>query len=363
MWAASFVRGLRNRHPLVLVTALTLACLMAVTFEVAVRSGLFTVVAEGRLLRISHDDYAHVTYTVAELRDDPPQGRTVYLFGGSAAMECFVSESSLAADVSRASGSEAGVVSLAAHGQSFAQAIAVVDNLPAAVGDGRVLLAIGLAPMRFTVAPEKDAGLMLGRTMPLPSARLREALAGQGIEEPALTTVLPGAFDYLSTYMAGRPDEGLAWLEDVDYEEHYWNDQPVRSRAAKEGEATARTTLDRELYRRYASYNLAMLDELLRLARDRGFAVALFEQPLNLEVADSTWGGILPDYRRRVRAIARRWGVTYLDVHRRVALENEDFGDIYHLVVSGRLKWQPVLAEQLAGVLVADGGAGAAAAP
>jgi hypothetical protein len=352
--AASFRRGFRERSPLVLVGALLLAGLAVLGLEVLVRSGAFTAVSEGRLLRIAHDDYAHVTYRVAELRRDPPTGPTVYVFGGSAAMECFVSEQSLAADVSRAARADVGVVSLAAHGQSFAQTIAIVDNLP----DGDALLLVGLAPMRFTVTPERDAGLLLGRTMPLLSERLREALAAQGVAEPAVMTLLPGAFDYLSTYAQGRADDGLAWLEDVGYEPHYWDGQPVRSVAAKTSEAEDRLALDQPLYAANGAYNLAMLEELVRLARDRDFAVAFFEQPLNLAVAEPTWAGILPDFRRRAGALAERYGVAYLDVQERVDLTNEDFGDIYHLVARGRLKWQPVLARQIARTLAAKGIAG-----
>ena len=39
----------------------------------------------------------HVSVSVQELSKDPPTTRTVYLFGGSGTMECFVSEASLAA--------------------------------------------------------------------------------------------------------------------------------------------------------------------------------------------------------------------------------------------------------------------------
>jgi len=348
--AASFRRGFRERSPLVLFAALLLAGLALLGFEALVRSGVFVAVSEGRFLRIAHDDYVHVTYRVAELRQDPPVGPTVYLFGGSAAMECFVSEESLAADVSRAADADVGVVSLAAHGQSFAQTIAIVDNLP----DGDALLAVGLAPRHFTVAPESDAGLLLGRTMPLVSPYLRDALTAQGIDPPAVTSVLPGTFDYLSAYLQSRSEDGLAWLEDVGYEPHYWDGQPVRSLSAKTSEAKDRIAIDAPLYARHGAYNLAMLEELLRLAQERGFAVALFEQPLNVHVADPTWGGVLPDYRRQVRALAGRYGVAYLDVQQRIALEDEDFGDIYHLVARGRLQWQPVLARQLARALVLE---------
>jgi hypothetical protein len=358
--AAAFRRGFRDRSPLVLVAALALVALALVGLDAIVRSGSFTAVSEGRFLRITHDDYAHVTYTVAKLRRDPPRGPTVYLFGGSAAMECFVDESSLAADLSSAAGEQVGFVSLAAHGQSFAQTLAIVDNLP----PGDALLLVGLAPMRFTVAPEADAGLLHGRTMPLASARLREVLHAQGVAEPAMTTVLPGAFDYVSTYLRSRPDEGSAWLADLDYEPHYWDGQAPRSVAAKTSEAAERIALDRDLYARNGAYNLAMLEEVLRLARERGFAVALFEQPLNLAVADTTWGGILPDYRPKVRALATRYGAPLLAVQADASLRNGDFGDIYHLVASGRLKWQPVFAREVAAALVSHGlSGGVSAAP
>jgi len=353
--AASFRRGFRELNPLVLVVALLLAGVALAGFEVLVRSGVFVAVPEGRLLRIQHDDYAHVAYRVAELRRDPPAGPTVYLFGGSGAMECFVSEASLAADLRRAAGADVGFVSLAAHGQSFAQTLAIVDNLPA----GEALLAVGLAPMRFTGAPERDAGLLLGRTLPLVSPRLREALGAQGVAAPAVTSVLPGAFDYLASYVRSRPNDGVGWLEDLGYSAHYWEGEPARSRAAKTSEAEDRIALDAPLYAENGAYNLGMLEEVLRLARDRGLSVVLFDQPLNHHVADPTWGGVVPDYRRKVRALAAEYDVAYLDVQQRIALEDEDFGDIYHLLGSGRLKWQPVLARQLADALALERIAGA----
>jgi hypothetical protein len=64
-----------------------------------------------------------------------------------------------------------------------------------------------------------------------------------------------------------------------------------------------------------------------------------------------------------VRALAESYGVAYLDVHQRVALTSADFGDIHHLIARGRLKWQPVLARQIAGTLSDEGLAGEPAAP
>ena len=84
--------------------------------------------------------------------------------------------------------------------------------------------------------------------------------------------------------------------------------------------------------------------------------MALFDQPLNTAVGGPTWGGIVPDYQSRTRALARSWGVTYLPVAQRVHLRSADFADLYHLIDSGRDKWQPELAKELAAVLRTLGG-------
>ena len=98
------------------------------------RGGL-TAVDEGRLLRITHDDYVHVSVKVQELKKNPPKTRTVYLFGGSGTMECFVSEASLAAAIARDAGQPVQVVSMAAHQESMGMTLALVDNLPRGSGD------------------------------------------------------------------------------------------------------------------------------------------------------------------------------------------------------------------------------------
>ncbi len=76
--------------------------------------GGLTAVDEGRLLRITHDDYVHVSVRVQELKEDPPTTRTIYLFGGSGTMECIVSEASLAAQIGDDAKQPVQVVSLAA---------------------------------------------------------------------------------------------------------------------------------------------------------------------------------------------------------------------------------------------------------
>jgi len=352
---SSLGRGFRQRNPLVLIAAGLLAVGALLVFQSALVHGGLTLVAEGRLLRITHDDYLHVAYRVAELKKEPSQQRTIYLFGGSGTMECFIDEQSLGAEVSAASGQDVRVVSLAAHQQSMAMSLALADNLP----DGPALLAIGLAPIRLTTSPEEDAGLLSGRPLLVHSPRL-EALAQRFYgQSPTALGVIPGFFDYFGSYVKardgkkGRPGPGAPLL----YAEHYY---PPGAKGhlplGKRRNVLYVLENDVRLYRLYSAYNLAMIEEILKLARERGFSVALYDQPLNASAAGPDWAGVVPAYRAACRRLAREYGVAYLHIERAVALKDDDFADLFHLLAPGRAKWQPEMARQLAAALRSPAG-------
>jgi len=348
---SSLGRGIRQRNPLVLVAAALLALGALLAFESALVDGGLTLVSEGRLLRITHDDYLHVAYRVAELKKEPvPQQRTIYLLGGSGTMECFVDEQSLAAQVEAASGQDVRVVSLAAHQQSMAMSLALADNLP----DGPTVLAIGLAPIRFTTDPKEDARLLSGRPLLVHSPRLESLAERYYGQSPAALGVIPGFFDYLGSYVkardgkAGRPQLG----DSLAYAEHYYpSGAGGHSPLGKRRNVLYVLEKDVRLYRLYSAYNLAMVEEILRLARDRGFAVALYDQPLNASAAGPDWAGVVPAYQAACRRLARQYGVPYLHIERAVKLEDADFADLFHLLAPGRAKWQPEMARQLAAAL------------
>jgi hypothetical protein len=265
-------------------------------------------------------------------------------------MECFVDEQSLGTRVSTASGVKVRIVSLAAHRQSLAMSLALADNLP----DGPALLAIGLAPIRMTTDPKEDARLLSGRPLLVHSARL-ESLAQRFYgQDPAALGVIPGFFDYLGSYVkardgkGGRPELG----DSLAYAEHYY---PPGAKGhlplGKRRNVLYVLEEDVRLYRQYSAYNLAMLEEILKLARDRGFAVALYDQPLNTSAAGPDWAGVVPAYRAACRQLAGKYGVPYLHIERGVDLEDADFADLFHLLAPGRAKWQPEMARQLAAAL------------
>jgi hypothetical protein len=93
-----------------------------------------------------------------------------------------------------------------------------------------------------------------------------------------------------------------------------------------------------------------VLRELIRLAREKGFDVAFFEQPLNTDVAGD-WAGVLPKYRAEVGRIAITEDIPYLRIERSLRLSDAAFVDLYHLLSTSRARWQKQMARELAGLL------------
>jgi hypothetical protein len=354
----AFGRGFRQRSPLVLLAAALITAVVIFGGQVLFFDGGLTTVDEGRLLRISHDDYVHVSVRVQQLRKDPPTTRAVYLFGGSGTMESFISEASLTTAIRRESGQHVQVVSLAAHQESMAMSLALVDNLP----PGPATLALGLAPIRVTGAPERDAELLSSHTLLLRSPRL-EKLAPQYFGKKAPTTgAIPGIFDYVGSYLRERAAGGTLWGGRIIYETHYypWGAKG-HTQFGKRHNVLYVLEKDVRLYRKYADYNFAMLEEILKLADERGFDVVLYDQPLNAFAAGADWRGVVPAYRKRARALAQKYDVPYVNIGRNVELTDWDFADLFHLLAQGRLKWQPEMARQLASALPAPSGSVAVA--
>ena len=357
---SAFRRGFRQRSPLVLLAAALVTAIAIFAGQGLFFDGGLTTVDEGRLLRIAHDDYVHVSVRVQQLRKDPPTTPTIYLFGGSGTMESFISEASLSAAVSRDAGRQVRVVSLSAHQESMAMSLALIDNLP----PGPATLALGLAPIRVTGASERDAELLSSHTLLLRSPRL-EKIAPQYFGKKAPTTgAIPGIFDYVGSYLRERAAGETPWGGRIIYETHYypWGAKG-HTQFGKRHNVLYVLEKDVKLYRKYADYNFAMLEEILKLADERGFDVVLYDQPLNAFAAGADWSGVVPAYRKRARALAEKYDVPYVNIGHTVELTDWDFADLFHLLPQGRLKWQPEMARQLASTLPVSYGSVAVAPP
>jgi hypothetical protein len=338
----SFARGLRSRHPLIALCGAALALLAVAALCLWVDRGGYTAVPEGRLLRIANDDYAHVTYQLALLRQSPPETRTAYYFGGSGAMDCIVDETSLGAAIRAAGGGPLPVVSLAAHAQSLGQTLALVDNLP----DAPAVLLVGLAPMRFTTSPEEDARLLSGKPMPIRSERLNGFMGERYGMRPSLIAPLPGIFDFISNYARARTRGEHGWRTTLTYQRHYYDDA-ARTASVKRSEAADAMDRDSLLFAEHGDHNVAVLEELLRLAGERRHRVVLFDQPLNIEAGEAEWGGVVPAYQGEVRRLAARYGAPYVEMSA-WRLPDAAFGDLYHLLPEARAQWEATFATRLA---------------
>lgn len=354
---ASFTSGFRQRNPLVLVAAALLAGLLVLLVMEAFYRGSFTAVSEGRFLRITNDDYVHLAYKVAQLKKDPPVGPTVYLFGGSGAMESIVSQRSLAKQLEREGAGKVNVVSLAAHRESLAATLALIDNLP----PGQVALAVGLTPMRFTTSPEDDDGLLSGQPILVHSSRLAELAPRLYDRESRFYGLLPGVLDYAGAYIRARGGERPFWGVRIPYDHHYWKKgETGATPLAKRRNVLSVLAADQRLYAENANYNFAVLWEILRLAGEKGFSVVLWDQPLNGSAAGPKWAGVVPAYRERAEAMAREAGVPYIHPAGAAGLVDSDFADLFHLLDRGRLKWQPAMAAELTEAIGPLGGSAAA---
>lgn len=341
-----FGRGFRQRNPLVLVAAAVLGALFLLLVQSAALHGDFTAVPEARYIRIPNDDFVHVSYTLAQLRRNPPKGPTVYIFGGSGAIEMFASEKALAAAIAKAGGGRVEVISLAAHQQTLAQTLAIIDFMP----PGKGVLLVGLAPNRFASSPSQDAGLLSGRQI-LVRSPLLEKLAPKLYHKSAPFGVIPGIFDYIGSYMRQRAASGPFWGDGVPYAHHYY---PPGAKGASDA-AKLRTihkvlATDKRRYALYAAYNFAMLERIVKLGQARGYKVVFYDEPLDTVIGGSTWAGVLPAYQARAQAIADRYGVPYLHPQAASGVTDAEFADLYHLLESGRLKWQGELARLVAPV-------------
>ena len=207
------------------------------------------------MLRIPNDDYVHVSFRVADLKKHPPSLPVVYLFGGSATMELMRSEGALSDAVTAAAGTPVEVVDLAAHDQSPGQTLAILDNLPA----GRGLLAVGVSPNRLTASPQTDARQLEGRPLALTSPHLAGVLAGRVEVSRRLPGLLPGILDFAVSYVRSRASLSSPWLTSVARADHYYADDQIADMSARIAGSREELARERQLYDRYATYNLDVL--------------------------------------------------------------------------------------------------------
>ncbi len=176
-----FRAGFRQRSPLVLIVAAGLTALTLLGLQQAFATGAWSEVPLKYWLRSDETDTgkARVAWLLARLDREPAAERTLFLLGGSTLREATVRDgASLADRVEALGGPHLQGWNLATSLQTFAQSLAIVDNLPSS---GSVTVVIGVSPGRFIGDRAGAAQQMEGRGLPLWSATLGGCLG----EEPS----------------------------------------------------------------------------------------------------------------------------------------------------------------------------------
>jgi hypothetical protein len=346
---------LRNRNPLVLVVAIALLVPALLGLERFFVSGAWSGVPLKYWMRKASDDYTYVSWTVGEARRRPPGLPAVYLLGGSTAREAITSGASLSRRI-RAEGGPATVAwDLGSMNQNFAQSLAVTDNVPAE--DAWVLVGVNLG--RFT--PDRGSSFKQseGREFLLKSRFLQQYVAERYGRYRYTTTILPGVFAFLTSYVQQHDEELLSGeIPSREYGQHRYNQKATHTVKQKERMVEKWNTRRYPVFRRNLRFNLAMLDQLLIRARQRGVHVVLVELPSNRALIGDRFDYAIRQYRAPVAHLAAEHGVPYLDFNAGLGLRNEDFHDLSHLNESGRVVWERALAEELARLMSSGGGSG-----
>lgn len=341
-----FGRGLRAKSPLVLLAAVVLGVATLAVLQWLFASGTVTaLVSERTFLRQWRDDYGYITYRVLALKHDPPSGPAVYVLGGSSTRESVDDVHVLARQLARLVGSEPVADVFGSQFQSFAEDIAILDNLPR--GEG--LFVIGVNSNRFADTPRAAQRALEGLPLVIDSPRLDDVLDELGSGNGLPRTILPGILDYGMTYYQWRRDDLLRGeVAPVSYWYGYQGVQPADLKQREVGAwlATVATVFDDNL-----PFNSRLLEAEIRFAKEKGYRPVLLRAPENLEVI----GDRFDPYRERVdeecRRIAARHGIPYLTFVDSLGLMSGDFYDLSHLTLAARPRHQQRLAQELAPLL------------
>ena len=362
----SFGRGLHNRNPAVLVAAALLLVPFLLVIQASFTSGAWTTVPMKYWVRVPTDDFTYVSWTTGTLKRDPTTLPLVVLTGGSSGREAISSGPSLASQVKKAGGPPICAYNLSCRKQRFAQTLAIIDNLP----DTPTTVLVGVNLGRFSSTPERNFDQVTGGDLLLDSATLRRYAREKYGAEKYSYTILPG----ISTYLATLVQRRMSSLQDGQIALpklllHQWDQWGLRPRAKLEeamrnwlrptGNFAAAAGDEFPDFKKNLAFNLALLDEVVRRGKERGFDIVLVDLPYDRAVIGHSFDAAMAMYKVPCRKIARKYGVPYLDFTSQLKLTIKDYRDLSHLRPSGRKIWEAKLAQELVGLYrsgVIDGG-------
>jgi hypothetical protein len=253
----------------------------------------------------ANDDWGRIADALAWMQADPPGKPVVVLLGGSAARESTISDQSWRDQIVAKGGPATLAWNMGSHNRTMAQNVAIVKALPKGV---RAVVFVGINLGSFT-STQKAASVSL--PSPAPSG------GAISLQQPHQYSTRTGI---LST--AKKQAMVQQWLS-----QRY----PV--------------------YKANYSRNTALLEELVKLCRTRGYKPVLLELPRNTQVIGSSLNAPSAKFRATCAALQKKYDVPWVSFVTQAKIPNQDFYDIWHLVEPGRAIWQKLLSARTAALL------------
>ena len=346
----SFASGLHDRNPLVLVTAAFLLFPVLLGIQSFFTSGAWTTIPLKYWIRNSGDDYMVASWRTADLKRDPPKLPLVVLVGGSSAREALWSGAGLAADVRAVGGPRIVASDLGSHGERVGHYVAIIDNVPNT--PTTVLLGVNFGAFKGT--PESSLDQLKADQFPLASETLREfAVAHYAAhygKYKHFYTILPGVFSTLVMAARARGAEYLLGdTKQTTYDERAFDKYSKTMSPAHEARYFKHwMSLSYQPLLQNLDFNADLLAVAVKRGQERGLNIVLVDLPYNRWIVNSQYRKGRALYQARVRAIAAKYKVPYIDFTDQLGLHNSDFLDLNHLRPSGRTIWQARLGKELA---------------
>ena len=240
-------------------------------------------------------DWQHCVQVVADLRADPPKVPLVVLLGGSSARECTVLDADWERQIEVRSGYVVDAYNLGSKHRSYAQDLAFVKLLPKGVP---TIVYVGINLGRFCLPP--GAATV---TLPKPAPLRR-------------------------------------------YPQHVYHADDIQARSTKQYYVRYWLSARYPEFRAYYSSELAVLQQIIRVCKQRHLRVALLDLPRDLPAIGHALDGPVSRYHDGCAALAKGWGIPWLHFVGAAHFVDRDFFDIFHLVEPGRVKYQSILSDK-----------------
>jgi hypothetical protein len=232
---------------------------------------------------------------VTALDKTPPDVPLVVLTGGSVTKECMVSEGVWETQVLRGGGPQVLAYNLSSAMRSFYEDAALVQALPN--GPGIVFIGVNLG--RFTWAYQRGA-VSLARN-------------------PTLA---------------------------AKYTVHHFTSADMMTLAEKRASVVRWMTRSYPTFLSRVDASMWQLRRLVRICKRKGLHPVMLEMPRNMAVIGHAYDAPLRRFHRGCWAIARDYGVPYVNFLSDANLRNRDFRDLGHLIETGRPKYQRLLSQK-----------------